>query len=199
MPSQIVNATIQAVVLSATSNILAQVLKSYRNDVCLSHAFTKLSYFGQWGLESIVNDSTQTPFSLNITPLIQFAIFTALNTPPNFLWQQFLEETFPGYTVKPAVVPASSTSTTSSEKTSPSSSENEKKSDDRKEIVPAKQLNIRNTAIKFLLDQTVGSLFNTVVFIAGIAALQGETGEVVLERVWNVSCASSISSEIPWY
>lgn len=55
-----------------------------------------------------------------------------------------------------------------------------------------KQLNVRNTAIKFGLDQTVGALFNTVVFLAGMAALRGVgTGDIVA-LVRKVSCGSSI-------
>ena len=38
-----------------------------------------------------------------------------------------------------------------------------------------KQLNIRNTATKFLLDQTVGAAVNTTMFIMGIAMLRGQS------------------------
>jgi len=37
-----------------------------------------------------------------------------------------------------------------------------------------KQLSIRNTIIKFLLDQTIGAAVNTVMFIMGIAMLRGQ-------------------------
>jgi protein Mpv17 len=149
MPSQIISATIQAVVLSATSNILAQLLKAYQSP-------------------------TLTSFSLNFTPILQFALFTALNTPPNFLWQQFLEETFPGFDVKPVIV----------ESEKPLSEKGEKEQGGTtKEIVPEKRLNKRNTAIKFLLDQSVGALFNTVVFIAGMAAMRGATTSQVIDKV----------------
>lgn len=38
-----------------------------------------------------------------------------------------------------------------------------------------KQLSIKNTAVKFLLDQTVGAGVNTVLFIMGIAMLRGQS------------------------
>jgi len=83
-----------------------------------------------------------------------------------------LEETFPGYTVKPAVV------------TSEKPSTHEKAT----EIVPAKKLDVKNTAIKFFLDQSVGSLFNTVAFIAGMAAIRGANTSAIISAVQNVSC-----------
>ncbi|ETN40608.1 uncharacterized protein HMPREF1541_04885 [Cyphellophora europaea CBS 101466] len=70
MPSPLVNATLQAAVLSALSNLLAQGIKAYQKD---------------------------EPLSLNLVALGQFVFFTLLTCPPNFLWQQYLEETFPGY------------------------------------------------------------------------------------------------------
>ena len=36
-----------------------------------------------------------------------------------------------------------------------------------------KQLSIRNTIIKFLLDQSIGAAVNTIMFIMGIAMLRG--------------------------
>lgn len=61
--------TLQAAALGGFSNFLAQVLDSYRES---------------------------KPFNLALTPLLHFIIFQLLSTPPNVLWQEFLEETFPG-------------------------------------------------------------------------------------------------------
>jgi len=33
-------------------------------------------------------------------PLMHFVIFALLSCPPNFLWQEFLEEKFPGYVIE---------------------------------------------------------------------------------------------------
>ena len=83
-------------------------------------------------------------------PIIPLFIFTLISTPPNFLWQQYLERLFPGYwTRKPDL--------DSGEK-------------EGKEI---KRLNIGNTLIKFALDQTLGALVSTTAFVVGVRLLRG--------------------------
>ena len=66
----------------------------------------------------------------------------------------------------------------------------------KKEIVPQKRLNKRNTAIKFLLDQTVGALFNTVVFLAGMPALNGATTDVIMAKVKKVCSVSNLDGHM---
>ena len=69
-------------------------------------------------------------------------IYTLLSTPPNFWWQEYLEKFFPGYTVGKVKV------------------------DDGGEGVEVeKKLNVANTLIKLLLDQTVASIVNVVAYI----------------------------------
>ena len=80
MPSHLQKATIQAAILNVTSSVLAQVFKSY----------------GKSG-PGAVTASTLNPLGLDIVPIIQFLIFCLLSTPPNFLFQQFLESRFPAY------------------------------------------------------------------------------------------------------
>jgi len=59
-----------------------------------------------------------------------------------------------------------------------------------KDKQPGKQkIDIKNTAIKFALDQTLGAMFNTVLFIAGIGALKGMDANRVIElikKVWSM-------------
>lgn len=88
--------------------------------------------------------SHQTP------PVIPLLIFTLIATPPNYLWQQYIERAFPGY---------------SSRKPDLDSGEKEDKE--------VKKLNIKNTFIKFGLDQTLGAGVNTVGFLVGIRLLRG--------------------------
>lgn len=45
-----------------------------------------------------------------------------------------------------------------------------------------KQLSIRNTAIKFLLDQSIGAAVNTVLFIMGISMLRGQSWQSCVEE-----------------
>lgn len=151
-------------------------------------------------------------------------VYSLLSCPPNYLWQAFLEATFPGYTH-----PAESGTTTSivqdskvqslSEKAAPTLnsindranaassaiSDNglnqniERRAADGREPVktkgegdhtPAehkkkvsKKLNIKNTGIKFALDQTLGAAANTVMFIAGISMLRGQSSSQIIANV----------------
>nr|POE59344.1 protein sym1 [Quercus suber] len=124
----------------------------------------------------------QTSFKLDTIPLLHFILFAALNTPPNYLWQTWLEAQFPAYT------------------TSLSGAEKEKVMDDKvtgthqasdtsrfatttHPTKSKKSLNIRNTASKFLLDQTFGAAVNTVLFIAVLALFRGESWGGVAEEV----------------
>ncbi|KAL9122348.1 MAG: hypothetical protein Q9187_001101 [Circinaria calcarea] len=144
MPSHLQTATIQAAVLNVTSSILAQLMTSYRKRHFASSA-------------SAVN-----PLSLQLTPIIQFLIFCLLSTPPNFLWQEYLEREFPGYPVqqgKPKF----------------------KLDDEGKSIAVEKRLDIRNTATKFLLDQTLGAATNTALFLVVLELLRGGGLEKCIE------------------
>lgn len=120
-------ATLQTVFLNILSNILAQLLQAYQKNV---------------------------PLSLNITPLVNFGLFALLSTPPNILWQEWLESAFPSQ------VPT----------------ENNEKSGKKK-------LSLANTAKKFVLDQAVGGPVNTALFIAGMAGLRGLPSEEIVATV----------------
>lgn len=67
-------ASLQAAFLSVFSNVLAQLLTSYRHN---------------------------TPFVLDWVPIFQFFTFNLLVTPPNFAWQTYLEDLFPSYEEPP--------------------------------------------------------------------------------------------------
>nr|POF05971.1 protein sym1 [Quercus suber] len=112
--------------------------------------------------------------SLDTIPFLHFILFAFLNTPPNYVWQTWLEAQFPAYT------------------TSLSGAEKEKIMDDKvmgtreasrsstfatttHPTKPQRALNIRNTASKFLLDQSLGAAVNTVLFIAVLALFRGES------------------------
>jgi hypothetical protein len=49
----------------------------------------------------------------------------------------------------------------------------EKRSNSKDAPPTQTSLNVRNTAIKFFLDQTLGAAINTLLFIAGIDAMRG--------------------------
>ncbi|TXC02435.1 hypothetical protein FocTR4_00014831 [Fusarium oxysporum f. sp. cubense] len=108
--SPLVSVTLQSVVLAATSNLLAQVLMAYRLD---------------------------KPISVDWMPVSQFIVWTAVSTPPNYLWQDYLENKFPGYDTRKKDV----------------SKRHGKAADDK--------LNVPNTLAKTILDQTIGAVVNT--------------------------------------
>jgi hypothetical protein len=111
MSSPIVSATMQSAFLGGLSNVLAQVIAAYRS-----------------------NDAVE----INWIPVFQFLLYSVLNTPINFLWQEFLESTFPAYPPPPRRKPGAK--------------------------VPPPRFSVRNTLAKFALDQTVGATFNTLLF-----------------------------------
>lgn len=90
-------------------------------------------------------------------------IYTLLSTPPNFWWQEYLEKIFPGYTVGKVKV------------------------DDGGEGVEVeKKLNVANTLIKLVLDQTVASIINVVAYIGFTRLLSGVPAVECLHAVRKV-------------
>ncbi|RFU31177.1 hypothetical protein B7463_g5167, partial [Scytalidium lignicola] len=126
MAPPIVNVTIQACIMTATSNVVAQLIAANRGN---------------------------EPYEIDWTPVLQFVIFAAMNVPPNFLWQTFLEQTFPSHSTP---------------------SEDKKKNDDAPTTAEPK-LSVKNTLIKFTLDQTVGATINTLLYSIAFAGLQGHS------------------------
>ncbi|KKP05948.1 hypothetical protein THAR02_01987 [Trichoderma harzianum] len=115
-PSPIIQATLQSSLLAALSNILAQAITAYRNNEAVT---------------------------IDWVPVFQYVLFAVVSTPPNFLWQDFLESTFPAHPSPP------------------------KPPSDSKKISPSSQpppLSLTNTILKFLLDQTIGAALNTLLF-----------------------------------
>ena len=157
MLSKLVTQTAQAAVLSVTSNILAQVIVAYRYDVCCLLCATILNV-------NSTNDRVyeQKPFRLDSTLMLKFAFYTILNTPPNYLWQQYLEKTFPSEKLAPA----------------PSG----------KTVKLQMTLDFSSVFKKFLLDQTLGATVNTILFITAMAGMNGAStvgiAQAVKEDFW---------------
>ncbi|KAF2136568.1 uncharacterized protein K452DRAFT_211701, partial [Aplosporella prunicola CBS 121167] len=136
--------TLMASVLSATSNIIAQLVTAQREGA---------------------------PYTLDFSPIFKFVLFTALSTPPNIVWQEYLEEKFPG------------------QKRAPAAPNNEKTANGVVKDKPQNDaLDWGNVVKKLMLDQTVGAVVNTVLFIAGMQALNGGGSEeiqtAVKEGLW---------------
>jgi len=97
-------------------------------------------------------------------------IFTLLNCPPNFLWQEYLEQRFPGYTGPSTLAKGEKT------------------------VVVKRNLDVGNTIKKLALDQTVGATVNTVLFTAVIGALKGLGGGDIVDAIKQVS--SKITDDV---
>ena len=123
----------------------------------------------------------QTPYTLDYKPILSFVLFTALSTPPNYLWQNLLESLFPGKHLSPAPSAISAAST---------NDEKELDAEEKLHSIVEPTLNLTNTIIKFVLDQTVGAAVNTVMFVAFFAGLKGlnveQVGQIVQQDFWGM-------------
>lgn len=211
----------------------------------------------------------QHGYSLDTGPLVTFVAFSLLSCPPNYLWQSWLESTYPGYTspddagtvasiaeqpqvkaaldaaapslqrvqetASPVLEKASAATTALADSdavknarrrasegvdtvrakakelearaginqspvakpptrfqtfSTPDGQAVEKKIDTAFAQSPAssnpKALSIKNTAIKFALDQTLGAAVNNALFIVGIAFLKGQSVETALVALHKV-------------
>lgn len=139
MGSPIVTATWQAGLLAAISNVLAQLITCYRN---------------------------KTTYVLDVPTLFQFVLFSILACPPNCVWQSYLEARFPAHqtelTVAEKEVLVDDTRGADTLNGHAHSSEIKEKVmvGDNSKSTGRRQLNLKNTAIKFALDQTVGAAVN---------------------------------------
>ena len=64
-----------------------------------------------------------------------------------------------------------------------------------------RKIDVKNTVIKFVLDQTLGATFNTVLFIAGIGALKGMgTNKIVesIKKVWIIKLTNTNPFKTFW-
>lgn len=84
----VVSATIQAAVLSAISNILAQLISCHREGVRLEPITLVID----------ANIDLQHGYTIDTTPLVISVVYALLSCPPNYLWQSWMESKFPGYT-----------------------------------------------------------------------------------------------------
>ncbi|KAI2623948.1 hypothetical protein GGS26DRAFT_593469 [Hypomontagnella submonticulosa] len=136
MPSQMAKATLAAAGLSSASNILAQFLEAYRDS---------------------------SPFVFDIANFLRFVAVTFITAPPNYMWQQWLERSFPAYERKA------------------SAGDVEKQGVDGEDagnserVEQQPKLNLRNTFAKWFIDCiTLGAIFNTVAFFILMGILKAQ-------------------------
>ncbi|KAE9975510.1 hypothetical protein BLS_002564 [Venturia inaequalis] len=104
------------------------------------------------------------PLSLNINPILQFVTYSILNTPLNCYWQDFIESAFPSNVTTDVEVP--------------------NKTDEKAKALQRKQVfSVKNTLIKFALDQTLGAAVNIPLFIGIIGMTKGQSLDTITNSV----------------
>ncbi|KAG0126872.1 hypothetical protein HOY82DRAFT_491309 [Tuber indicum] len=149
--SAIINASIHAALLSAFSNLLAQSLQAYKLNI---------------------------PLSFDFAPAYQFALYALLSTPPNFVWQEWLEAAFP------ANIPISTNRGVVERK--------------NRNLVAQTRMSKSNTLRKFLLDQFLGGPVNNALFLAAMAGFRGLSMESVVQYVRAEFIPLSLASYKLW-
>ncbi|KFA62434.1 hypothetical protein S40285_06087 [Stachybotrys chlorohalonatus IBT 40285] len=137
MPSPMMTATMQAAGLSTVSNVCAQFIEAYQE---------------------------QRAFSLDLPQLIRFIALSFMTAPPNYVWQQYLERTFPAYPPPRAGqqrdVELKAMEEASSSATPPA---------------PAPTFSMRNTLTKWFVDCiTMGAIMNTIAFLVLMGIMKGQ-------------------------
>ena len=89
-------------------------------------------------------------FTNSDPPILALVAFSLISTPPNYLWQEQVEKLLPGYTTKKL-----------------------EEDEGGRGLKVEKKLNVSNTIMKFVFDQTVMALINVTLFIGGVRLLQG--------------------------
>ncbi|KAK5942195.1 hypothetical protein PMZ80_006150 [Knufia obscura] len=118
------------------------------------------------------------PFHFSIPTFLFFLTWTLISCPPNILWQVYLEEKYPANKVDPRAQGVG--------QGSPQAGGAGKK-----------RLSKTNTTKKFLLDQSIGAVANTVGYIAALAAFRGHNGAGIVGQVQKVR-AIVLKSEPDW-
>lgn len=106
-----------------------------------------------------------------LDPLAKYILYGILNTPLNCLWQEYLEQKFPGKT-KPSV-------------------RKEKGTGDS-------QTNVQNLVWKFVLDQTVGAAGNILFFITVQGLLRGASASIIWQSILDDSVGIYFSGLVIW-
>ncbi|OTA97730.1 hypothetical protein M434DRAFT_7675 [Hypoxylon sp. CO27-5] len=140
MPSQMTKATLAAAGLSSASNIIAQFLEAYRDS---------------------------RPFAFDIANFLRFVTVTFITAPPNYMWQQLLERSFPAYERKAPKAPAGDL-----EKQGVAGDD----VGERGNLEQKPKLNVRNTFTKWFIDCiTLGAIFNTIAFFILMGILKRQS------------------------
>lgn len=115
---------------------------------------------------------------MDIVQVLQFMAFTAVVAAPNYMFQTLLENCFPTKTVPKQQL-----------------EQFKEKDEIKNEEILRKhgQLDIRNTVIKFVLDQSLSATTNTVLFIVVLGLIKGQSLEFIEASLYRVSPARRLA------
>ncbi|BDD61575.1 hypothetical protein MPDQ_004600 [Monascus purpureus] len=183
MPSPLTVTFIQSTILNIIANVLAQLIDQYK----YAHRNNK-----------------PFAFTLNTPALIQFTIYGIIVVPINFEWQKYIEAKFPGFPrptfgrARSGFRRAFSVLLAPFRRGSSRFGIGEEHAIDAIELLPTEERSfiaghgsssspsssgMRNFMAKFVLDQTVGSVVNIVLFIVLINWLKGTSAGAILGLV----------------
>ena len=144
-----VKATMAATALASVSNILAQFLEAYRD---------------------------QLPLTFDLAKFLRFVTLALITAPPNYHWQQLLERSFPAHERRPSL-PVDTGADVDAEKQELGLGGFD--GEEKREAEGAAQkpkLNLRNTMTKWFIDCiTLGAIFNTVGFFVIMGLLKRQS------------------------
>jgi hypothetical protein len=103
-------------------------------------------------------------------------LFTAIVAAPNYIFQTVLEKCFPTRTVPKELLGQAYA---------------KDKKNDEELLRKHGQLDVRNTVIKFFLDQSLSATTNTMLFIVVLGLIKGQSFEYIRAAVSTVSNAIS--------
>lgn len=121
----------------------------------------------------------QSIFAVDITQILQFMLFTAVVAAPNYIFQTLLENCFPTRTIPRKQLEQLGA---------------KDKVNDEELLRKHSQLDIRNTVVKFVLDQSLSATTNTMLFIVVLGLIKGQSLEYIEDSVYKVWLPSRHSS-----
>ncbi|KAI8960317.1 hypothetical protein F5Y11DRAFT_269635 [Daldinia sp. FL1419] len=146
MPSPMTKATLAAAGLSSASNILAQFLEAYRDG---------------------------RPFVFDFANFLRFVTVTFITAPPNYMWQQLLERSFPAYERKASIGDIEKQGVDGEDVRARGNVDDQKP-----------KLNLRNTLTKWFIDCiTLGAIFNTVAFFILMGVLKYQSLGQIMQNI----------------
>ena len=109
---------------------------------------------------------------MDLAQIVQFMLFTAIVAAPNYIFQTVLEKCFPTRTVPKSLLEQAHT---------------KDKTNDGELMRKHGQLDVRNTVIKFFLDQSLSATTNTMLFIVVLGLIKGQSIEYIRAAISTVS------------